>query len=305
MQCGSYQRLDDDVWPRALEFAHAVADLAGPQPEGRYAHPEVWIGDDNPHKKIGRTETFAEQKQERFQIDVSPGHPICKTCKALEHVSVQQNVLTVRCARCQANGRFGTPPEITEMARGLVAVCAEAHRLDMRAVQVSGATAGLQALACPTCGANLPPVNQHTVECTYCHATAFVPPHGRVRGKGHLVRPIVFWVAFHGPSQARLSLARPTRLAGRVEDHVEDDDLARLASLERKEAEALIARHVQARTKPTAKSALKKLAEMKALPGIELLPEKAGPDTVQVVVSIAATLAAIGLGYLVALAVWL
>src|SRR5262245_44848647 len=56
--CGLRQRFDIEDWQPALELAHAVADLAGPNPEGRSPHPAIWIGSDNPYATIGDRTTF-------------------------------------------------------------------------------------------------------------------------------------------------------------------------------------------------------------------------------------------------------
>src|SRR5260221_8760495 len=42
--CGLRQRFEPSTWTEALEFAHAVGDLSGPEPEGRYPDASVWIG---------------------------------------------------------------------------------------------------------------------------------------------------------------------------------------------------------------------------------------------------------------------
>ncbi len=279
VQCGSYQRIDDDAWPDALAFAHGVADLAGPGPEGRFADPEIWIGEDHPHRAIGRSKTFATRTKSRFRIDATAGFPVCTSCKALLHVHADRNVLTTTCHGCRATGRFETPPALATTIDGLAGLCGEAHRLDLQEVRISETAEGLQILRCPTCGANLPPVNQRTVECNYCHTTALVPPRGRVRGKEHLVRPIVFWVAFRGPSEARRTLTRPGGAPTKKNGGASGPSPKQLAKIGEKMG--------------------------LALEGIETLPQKRGVDVVQLIFSIAATGAAIGIGYLVALAFWL
>ena len=85
--CGLCQRFEPSTWIEALEFAHAVGDLSGPEPEGRAPNPSLWIAPDNPFRDVGETVTFSELRQSgsqmvdgmmvprSLQIRVAPGFP--------------------------------------------------------------------------------------------------------------------------------------------------------------------------------------------------------------------------------------
>src|SRR6478672_2635820 len=91
--CGLRQRFEPSTWSEALDFAHAVGDLAGPGPEGRYPDPGLWIGASNPFRDTGETASFSEFRQSGFeitegltipkslQIAAAPGFPVCLRCK--------------------------------------------------------------------------------------------------------------------------------------------------------------------------------------------------------------------------------
>ena len=82
--CGLHQRFEVEAWREALDFAHAVGDLAGPAPEGRHPHPTLWIGSENPHARVGDTQTFDRRSgisANGLAIEVAPGHPVCRARK--------------------------------------------------------------------------------------------------------------------------------------------------------------------------------------------------------------------------------
>src|SRR6185295_10892156 len=75
--CGLRQRFEPSTWTEALEFAHAVGDLAGPEPEGRYPNPSLWIAPANPFADVGETLTFSELRQ--AGMEMSGGEMIPKS----------------------------------------------------------------------------------------------------------------------------------------------------------------------------------------------------------------------------------
>src|SRR5258706_13324357 len=66
--CGLRQRFEPRTWSEALDFAQAVGDLAGPEPEGHYADPGVWIAPDIPFRDVGETLTFSEYREAGIEI---------------------------------------------------------------------------------------------------------------------------------------------------------------------------------------------------------------------------------------------
>lgn len=264
-QCGSFQHVDRGAWGSKLAFAHAVADLAGPHREGRTSNPEVWIGDANPHAKVGLTETFAATSDDALAVEVAPGHPVCRRCHAPCTVRFEPGGVATSCASCGTFARYGTPPQLSQSAPAVRGVVADEQRADRPEVRVAQGDAGLVTLACPNCGAALRPSNAQTIECGYCHTLAFVPVRARARGPGQLASPVVFWIAFSGPSAMRTELEQPKASGGKLNA-------------------GLLSRGLS------------------PLPGIELAPARPGLDVRQLALTTGLTAGALAVGYAVALA---
>jgi hypothetical protein len=147
-------------------------------------------------------------------------------------------------------------------------VVADEQRQGHTEVRVQQSPTGLQVLACPNCGASLEASSARSLVCSFCKTTSFLPTQARIRGPGQLVEPIVFWVAFRGPSPTRTALERPRALEPKLN-----------LSLGR---------------------------GIKPLPGIALAPVRPGLDVAQLALTIGLTLGALGVGFVVALmADWL
>lgn len=263
MQCGSFQRFDKEGWRPALEFAHAVGDLAGPDPEGRAPSPDLWIGDVNPHRAVGDTLTFAEADVGGMRVEAAPGHPRCARCPSLVETHFQGTRLATRCPRCASTAHYELPSEALHYAGALRAVVADEQRCDRTTVRVQHTEAGLMALVCPRCGAGVRPTDAQTVECSYCKTVSFIPVRARPRTSGRVIAPIVFWVAFQGPSSKRAELEQPPA--------------------------------------PDAKAAASAAASflkrgLRPLPGIELAPVRPGLDVRQLALTTVLSLLALGLG---------
>lgn len=264
-QCSAYQQFDREVWASAMLFAHAVGDLGGCGPEGRFPHPAIWIGEVNPHRALGKSETFAiHDDGAGFKLEAAPGVPACSTCDQLPELRMGSSHVTASCSHCRVESQYALPAGLEHVASSVLAVVSEEQRLDRAEVRVQQTSGGLQALACPKCGGALSASNTRVLTCPYCGTASFLPVHARAKGPGYLAAPIVFWVAFRGPSAARVALERP-----RVED--KPNPLAGLLG-----------------------------RGLKPLPGIELAPVRPGPDFAQLGVTTGLTALALGVGYLIA-----
>lgn len=206
-QCGSFQRFDKRAWRKVLAFAHAVGDLGGPDPEGRFADPTIYIGDDNPHKDVGVTLTLAEITSSGLHAEAGSGHPVCERCRTLVQVHFAQGRIETHCPACAAVASYDLPAEVMSFGVPVRGIVANENRRDKKQVRVQRTQAGLVALACPGCGASVKPPDGALVTCSYCKVIAFVPPAGRTRSE--TAKPITFWVAFQGPSKRRARLTAP------------------------------------------------------------------------------------------------
>ncbi len=219
--CGLRQRFDPTTWTDALEFAHAVGDLAGPEPEGRQPDPGVWIGTDNPYRDVGDASTFSELRQtgmhmvdgmtipRSLQIKASPGFPVCKKCRVplILQVTGDGSVRT-SCSTCSETGSYALPERARSFGESLVAVVADEHRVDRKSATESAPNeASVSALVCPSCGA---PLDLHgsdrTIKCQFCSTFCRVPGRYLVRAGQDKIDPEVWWMLFTGRSARRREL---------------------------------------------------------------------------------------------------
>ncbi|WP_437486983.1 zinc ribbon domain-containing protein [Sorangium sp. So ce1014] len=197
--CSHTQELPALLWRTALRHAHAVADMAGPDPEGGAAGRPP-IATLNPFKEVGIERADAPGERLRPTDDTpanlvaGPGHPIC-ACGAL----VEPQWRGGRCACTCGLSHSGEVPALVRraMPRGVVALVFDRPRAARGAAVI--------ALECPRCHAPLDaPEGVRRVTCKYCGGSAAivdpaVPPPSR--------SPVPrLWVLFRGPSGARTDL---------------------------------------------------------------------------------------------------
>lgn len=272
-QCGAFQKFDASGWEPTLTFAHGVADLAGPTPEGMFPSARIWIGDDNPHRDLGISTTFAKTGGGEGdgggalpEAEVARGFPVCAACRQPLEVSVAGGTCETRCRGCAASARYQLPSTLGRWAPAVRAVVSSEQRVDQRRCRLQQqAGGGVIALLCPQCGAPLRDVRAGSVRCNHCHTSSFVPARARPREDGGLVEADPFFVAFDGPSRERGALEAPTFPAEPAD-----------AGLKVK---GLFARGLQ------------------PLAGIELPERKRGLDLRQLVVSLGLTGLALAVGF--------
>jgi len=264
-QCGSLQRFEPEMWNTGLEHARTIGDLGGPNPEGRAPDADLWIGDDNPHRAIGMTETFAKVEADRFALEASPGWPVCRRCSLPLDCVAQGTQVTTRCPGCAAQAQHDVPGRLLERATatGIAGVVSDENRTGRLEVRVQATASGPVALLCPQCGAAVQSVGgtSNTVECAYCRTLAIIPPRARPREQGAMVKPAVFWLAFRGRSPARVQLMQP------------------VSPTSAGKAMGIFTRG------------------LKPLPGIDLAPRRQGVDVKQWTFTLAMTALALVLGY--------
>jgi hypothetical protein len=211
--CGLRQRFEVPAWTPALDFAHAVGDLAGPEPEGRNPHPTLWIGSENPYVGVGDQGTFERTESGALAIDAAPGHPVCRKCHVPLSITVTGPGATqTRCPTCGDTATYAIPDEGRALSQALVAVVADDHRSDKQRAQAKATqVGGVVALGCPACGAPLGvPDAGGLATCTFCKAACIVPARVRMRARNETPEPVVWWMLFQGASAKRRELEAPT-----------------------------------------------------------------------------------------------
>jgi hypothetical protein len=208
--CGLRQRFEVMSWAPALGFAHSVADLAGPNPEGRNPHPSVWIGSDNPHAYIGDTVTFEQTNSGALAVDASPGHPVCDKCAEPLHVTLTgTGSCQTQCPRCGDRGTFSVSDAARHLYGGILAAISVDHRSDRLKAQATATSAGVMALTCPSCGAPLTLEGKTSIQtCTYCKTSCVVPHRSLSRALSATIAPTIWWVLMRGISPKRAELLR-------------------------------------------------------------------------------------------------
>jgi hypothetical protein len=185
-------------WRVVLKHAHTVADLSGPDPEGRSATAGVSIAAANPFATVGVDVTDIEGDAMREDDDVpqklraGPGHPLCDGCRA--------PVASESCAECNHPARWVVPATATKVNRAL------------RAIVTTGGVASkaptIVALRCPTCSGTLElESGSNQATCRFCKTTSLIQrPTGTER-----TLPLATFLLFSGPSAKRTELTQAAR----------------------------------------------------------------------------------------------
>jgi len=222
LRCGLNQAFDVSSWHAALEHAHAVGDLAGPDPEGRHPHASLSIAAVNPLRDVGVTRATAGLAlsgtrvagamtlQRSLRIDAGPGHPVCRRCQVPVSVSVSPQRIQSSCPRCHEVAVYGLPPKVSALAPALRAAIADDHRTDREAARLEADDSqGAVAIKCPSCSAPLDVDGRaRYVRCGFCHTSSRIPDRTIFRLLGDSAHVEVWWLAFEGPSPLRHALER-------------------------------------------------------------------------------------------------
>ncbi len=233
LRCGTEQRFDSDQWWEGFSLAHAVGDLAGPAPDGRFPLPGApSIADENPYKPIGIDKTFADHQQRGMIIDGSgmrqhslkvrsmPGHPLCEKCHQPRRVTARGGgELTLQCPACADTRTYVRPNGIPDSLRALSGVVAMDHEKGGRHADVQQDASGAVAIRCPNCSAPLDFDGKSTViRCKFCEIAVRIPSH-TLRGLGQEnPQQLRWWLYFTGPSEQRQALTKSAGKAPRAQD---------------------------------------------------------------------------------------
>ncbi len=209
---------------RAFDHAHAVGDLAGPDPEGRFPDPRVSVAADNPFKAFGVLQSVSEDRHDELvtedgvrrvavSVRVAPGHPLCDECNNPLTVTAEGGTLAAHCSGCALRFRSRVPAVALTNLGSVSGVISTAHREErpVAAVERDDDDAPPR-FRCPDCTTALgDPAGRRTLTCEMCRLVSVVPPtHWRVRA-GDAIPLQRAWVLFDGPSRMREELTRTVR----------------------------------------------------------------------------------------------
>jgi hypothetical protein len=210
--CGLNQRFEVSSWAGALEGAHAIGDLSGPNAEGRSAHPVIWIGDDNPYRKIGDTEQLhALPAHGMLHVEACPGYPVCHTCHLPVEVRITgKGTVETGCRRCSERATYTLRDDALGLHEGMIAAIADEHRTDRPRARTQHTQTGVAAIACPGCGAPLSIVGPGRLQtCQFCKAACIIPSRSLMRARNEKPESDTWWILFQGPSKKRKELEAP------------------------------------------------------------------------------------------------
>lgn len=136
VKCGTTEPFLVREWAPVFEHAHAVGDLAGPDPQGR-TQAGGNIGDENPFQSLGielSAASFGEQSGHTF-VSASPGSPLCTRCHVpielpLDTIDADTLRATSTCPSCKETTRYELPKSAREAYPALQMVLAEGNRVD-------------------------------------------------------------------------------------------------------------------------------------------------------------------------------
>lgn len=204
--CGASRTFAVSEWKATLDFAHAVGDLAGPDPGGRFPSRKPSVKDRNSFKSLGLTKTFQQLCPDRkLAIKATAGHPLCDQChQPLVAAKHAPGTLTVSCSKCAKQTQYHWPTSLHGDHPGLDGVLARAHETGGTDAVVNQDASGALTLHCPDCEAALDVGGRAgVVHCPYCHAAVRVPAQ-TLRKMGLLdLKPELWWLLWKGPSAQR------------------------------------------------------------------------------------------------------
>ena len=234
-RCGLVQAFAPGQWEEAIETAHGVADLSGPDPEGRFRGVGPSIAAKNPRKSLGLEHTRTEHTQSTtifeggtmkrltLRVSVSPGHPVCAACHVPLGVAIDgRGNAETRCPRCGDRAAYALPAGAAEKAPMLRAAIGPDQRTDRPAAKIArGDAAGVAAIQCPSCGAALAVTpGAELATCQFCRTTSRVARRAFARASGAAPPFEPFWVLLQGPSKQRGELVAEAAAGRREEAHV-------------------------------------------------------------------------------------
>lgn len=257
--CGIEQKFDWDLWEDIITHAHDTADVTGfykPSFEDNFFWKALAAeeGDDiaRMFKSIGLNKSTLSKGNSSFggleyEVDVSPGNPICDSCAKPLSVSADETSLRVGCSGCNSTSTYSLCNE-TARYKGLLGIVSHENRTDAPSVHAEAAPGGVAlAISCPNCTGALELGSLgEVVICPFCATTCHVPQRVFQKASGKPVARQAWWMVFSGKSKQRSSVEKRI---GEFEREARDDQTrkeaweahARLATKRARRKEARVA----------------------------------------------------------------
>ena len=203
VHCGVDQRLEAICWQSVVEHAHAVADLAGPVANLRWANANpVTL---SPFASVGQNTAFADLAIETLHVRSAPGHPLCDHC--LTPLSIGHSTptrLTVVCPSCQLQRSYDLPPPVLNLLPAVRGVVGAEHESGRRDVQTEVGAGGEVVVRCGNCTAPLQfPPGTSVCHCAFCKVACRITPEAMWRTGTRALQAHWWWLLLDGPSARR------------------------------------------------------------------------------------------------------
>jgi hypothetical protein len=157
-----------------------------------------------------------------YDVEVFPGHPLCRRCRSPLEVGFPARGIAQACCRfCQVNEIYNAPYTLLQECPELVAALADDLVKGWAPARLE-AKAGAAALAilCPQCGSSLSIApGTRVAMCQYCKTSSLIPERA-MSSAGKAPAPQAWWMVLAAPCSLRTLLSAPG--AGRTQD--DDDD---------------------------------------------------------------------------------
>lgn len=201
LKCGLHQTFPVEAWNVALSRLHAIADLAGPDPEGA-ERDAVWsiVPSGLAHLRV--SQAVVPIHEGLLTATAGPGHPLCEACGCPVDIVVDDvGLLSTTCPGCQATASYACQTDALGVP--VLGAIGPEHRIDRL-----DATRTSDQFHCGSCGAPLPVDGLgRLVACPYCQAVSRIPVQ-QLQGLSAPPPPDVWFLVFQGPSERRRQLLR-------------------------------------------------------------------------------------------------
>jgi hypothetical protein len=230
--CGQVQLLDPETLREAMELAWEAGDF---MTRGAFPldEPEALRAADPGLGELGAGSAYVEYAStgvrtgdtadlnRNVRMRLSPGHPLCETCREPLDTKLDGRELVVSCLHCHADATYrrpANPQEIRCFPRAALDGSLREGALDAR---VEDAAGGVSAIRCPVCSAGLTGVDgRGLARCVYCNTVARIAPRLRaLAGASSEPTTAPYWIHFVGASPTRQEVA--SRAAGRARKRAE------------------------------------------------------------------------------------
>jgi DNA-directed RNA polymerase subunit RPC12/RpoP len=141
-----------------------------------------------------------------FEVDVTPGNPLCTTCGAPFRPRFHQRGLSLQCVSCGVEHLYCKP--VDAPYHELVAAVAPEHRTGAKEVSVETSSQGTAiAVLCPQCGGTLDAKTLgEVISCPFCSTSVVVPARLMKQVSKKAIAKRAWWLAFAGKSPWRIEV---------------------------------------------------------------------------------------------------